>query len=133
MWSASARGRVERAAKLLLDDGVDDLAVIAHSAGCGVAYDALLEGSEIAEALEGTQTKLTLVTLGSAMNRFYLLSTQADGRFARRYTGPLDQRLTKRSAQDAADDTPPPRERFYWLDIFARLDRCRPAACSRTC
>lgn len=122
MWSASARGRVERAAKKLLADDVDDLAIIAHSAGCGVAYDALLDGSELAAALDGTQTKLTLVTLGSAMNRYHLLSKQAGGGFARRYTGPLDQRLGKRSAEQVASSTPPPRERFYWLDIFARLD-----------
>lgn len=122
MWSASARGRVERAATKLLAAGVDDLAIVAHSQGCGISYDALLEGSEIAEALDATQTKLTLVTLGSAMNRFYLLSEQAGGGFAGRFTGALDQRLSKRFADRGLAATPPPHERFYWLDIFARLD-----------
>jgi hypothetical protein len=132
MWSASARGVVEGAIIGMLGrEDIDDVTIVAHSAGCGVSYDALLEGGRVAEAgLSGK--RLTLVTLGSAINRYYWLSKarHAVSPFAQRFaTRGLDPRVTGVvsfgpdgiSAPASAPEAEQ-RARFRWLDIYARFD-----------
>jgi hypothetical protein len=146
MWAASARGVLEAAViEQLRDPGIESVTIVAHSAGCGVAYDALLEGRAIPQALdqlgEGVAgadrgdglrpTRLALVTLGSAINRYHWLSERGGTTFARRYAErTLDGRVTGLASPEAARmngalpeaEQQRLRERFFWLDIYSRLD-----------
>jgi hypothetical protein len=144
VWAASARGVVESATiEMLRDPGVAGVTLIAHSAGCGVVYDALLEGRAIPEVLgtlpEGAgsgrdggppSTRLTLVTVGSAINRYHWLSQHARTKVARRYVErAIDPRVTglapgaPATNGDLSDDEKRRlQSQFCWVDIYARLD-----------
>lgn len=133
IWSASARQRVEQAAAKLIEDCDNEtLTIVAHSAGCGVSLDALLSDRPIPNAIAERRKKdkenkkkpikVLLVTLGSAINRYYLLSKDAKNGgvvFARRFAEEqIDQRLL--GIDDAHAEADP--EQFFWLDLYARLD-----------
>ena len=52
IWSANARARLENIVIAMLEDKtVEDITIVAHSMGSIVAYDALTEGGNIAEAI----------------------------------------------------------------------------------
>ncbi|MGH2633266.1 MAG: hypothetical protein ACRDG3_07635 [Tepidiformaceae bacterium] len=133
MWSANIRDAVEGPLVAFYADAeIADITIIAHSAGCGVSYDALAEGGVVAAAAAEHPKRLTLVTCGSAVNRFYWLSKESD-------TSPYTQRLSRERIAPAITGmpkapapSPAPAEteaaqktlqaRFYWLDIYARMD-----------
>jgi hypothetical protein len=135
MWAVNIRGAVERPLlAFYADAAIAEITIIAHSAGCGVAYDALLEGRPAADAaaVVSPPKRLTLVTVGSAVNRDYDLS-RASGTspFARRFAEqPLDARITGVAATKTgplvaaatADVVRALQGRFYWVDLFARMD-----------
>lgn len=134
-WAAAAREQVDASLlELLTDDVVADITLVAFSAGCGVAYDALLEGGRLGdawaarEASRSAVTKLTLITVGSAVNRYCVASTRARLPFARRFANrPLDSRIVGRRAPAATPEaecaeTDRLRARFFWLNVHARLD-----------
>lgn len=122
-WSTRMRAAVEDALiELLQDDELSDIAVLAHSEGCALSYDALASGA-VGDVVEGLAAvpRITLVTLGSGINRNYGLSVRGRGTYQRRLAErPLDARIT-------GTGTMPPgsaglRDRFFWLDMYARFD-----------
>lgn len=134
-WAAAAREQIEALLlELLAEDAVVDITLVAFSAGCGVAYDALLDGGRAGDAWAAREAsgvapkKLTLITVGSAVNRYHLASTRAALPFARRFaTRPLDSRIVGRRAPAATPETQRAeterlRARFFWLNVYARLD-----------
>jgi hypothetical protein len=131
-WAAAAREQLEAPLlELLDDDAVADITVIAFSAGCGVAYDALLAGGRLGDAWEERAAagqppkKLTLITTGAAVNRFFIASQRARLPFARRFAErAIDPRIAGRRAPGAAEpeETDRLRQRFFWLNVYARLD-----------
>ena len=123
MWSANARRRVEISVEALLNEGVDDIAIVAYSGGAGIVFTALLEGSNIADQLAHSTTKLAFVSVGSGINRMHLIARKLEGHndVARNIvTLPFDSRLSERTVTSVEDVQP--RDRFYWIDIYARLD-----------
>jgi len=131
MWACNIREAVEVPLVAFYGDPeVQDITIIAHSAGCGVSYDALAEGGVVGAAAARTPKRLTLVTCGSAVNRFYWLSKESNtSPYTRRLsTEHLDPHITGRPAagMSVAAATPERQkalqERFYWLDIYARMD-----------
>lgn len=132
MWSVNVRDVVENAVVGFYDDpDITDITIIAHSAGCGVSYDALALGRTTGDAAarNSPAKRLTLVTAGSAMNRFYALSKASKtSPYTRRLSAePLDPRITGVSKSGSfpattADDVALLQSRFYWLDIYARMD-----------
>lgn len=111
------------------DPGIADVTIVAHSEGAVVAYDALREGGPLAAAFAALAEpkRLTLVTLGSGVNRNYgwseaLPRSSFGGRLPRQ---PFDARITGHGTAAAAspeDETRLLRGHFYWLDIYARMD-----------
>src|SRR5262249_47103143 len=85
-----------------------------------------------AAAVASPPKRLTLVTVGSAVNRDHDLSRSSDtSPFARRFAEqPLDARITGVAAPKTgplvAASTPAAvralQDRFYWVDLFARMD-----------
>lgn len=132
MWSASARGIVEVAIlDMLARPDIDDVAIVAHSAGCGIAYDALSEGGRVGQA--GAAGKaIALVTLGSAINRYYWFSEEARNKhdasmFEQRFAvKPLARSVTRTTGTQrtplADADAEDPRRKFSWLNVYARFD-----------
>ncbi len=131
MWSINIRRRVEdEAIALYADPEIDDVAVIAYSEGGAVAYDALAEGSRVGVAAAASPKRLTLATVGSGVNRNYGLAKQST-------TSPYTRRLSERPLDHRITGVPPAgaivpavtpeakaalRARFFWLDVYARLD-----------
>ena len=78
-WADNARHRFEtQLDALLADDGVQDLTVIAYSAGCTVMFDALREGGPAEERLRRRPAlPVHIVTVGSALNRVFLFAEDA--------------------------------------------------------
>jgi hypothetical protein len=132
MWSSNIRGAVERPLVAFYDDPeIVDITIIAHSAGCGVCYDALAEGRAVGEAAGASPKRLTFASCGSAVNRNYVfaLKTQTSPYARRLSVEPIDSRITgvppgSGPVAAAATDGEKTalRERFYWLDIAARMD-----------
>lgn len=134
LWSSAMRARVEApVAAFYADPAVADITVIAHSEGCAVTYDALAEGNAVGAAaglVEGGK-RLSLVTLGSAINRNFEFAEDAKrspyaGRLAHT---PLDHRITGTPPapvpfQPTGDwaEVQRLRRRFYWVDLYARMD-----------
>ena len=112
-WADNARHRFEaQLDALLADDGVQDLTVIAYSAGCTVMFDALREGGPAEERLRRRPAlPVHIVTVGSALNRVFLFAEDAASAAGRRF---LHQRV---SAELVRDDRP-----YSWTDIHARFD-----------
>ena len=108
------------------DPEIADITIIAHSAGCGVSYDVLAEGGVVAAAAAKSPKRLTLVTCGSAMNRLFWLSKESDtSPFTRRLSRePLDPAITGVGSSPASSEDAQKalQARFYWLDIYARMD-----------
>ncbi|MDA0364420.1 MAG: alpha/beta hydrolase [Chloroflexi bacterium] len=122
-WALNVRARVERVLLALLDDGLDDITIVAYSAGAGVAYDVLLEGRPLARRLhaitEGgaTPTPIRLVTVGSGiyhMWSFAHMDPFADPERRRIATGRIDRMIS------GVDEAPRPFP--FWTDLFARFD-----------
>lgn len=133
MWSANIRACIERPiVAFYADPSIVDITVIAHSAGCGVTYDALARGRAVgdAAAVAAPAKRLTFATAGSAVNRFFALSAAGTSSpNARRLSvEPFDSRITGTPKEgpvtpaETDDARTALRNRFYWLDIYARMD-----------
>ncbi len=122
-WSTRMRAAVEDAIiELLQDEEIADLTIIAHSEGCALSYDALAAGvvGDFAEGLAAVP-RITLVTLGSGINRNFGLALRGRGPYQRRLAErPLDPRIT--GAGTLPPGSPALRDRFYWVDLYARFD-----------
>lgn len=136
IWSANARKRLEDIVLSMLGDTeIKDITIVAHSMGAVVAYDALTEGGNIAEAIaesgRSKSKKITLVSVGGAINRVFTMISQSDSTKSKhkkvreiRYN---DLQITRRLAKVITyygDETYNGHleDKFYWLDIFARRD-----------
>ncbi len=135
LWSVAMRAPVEDAiVAFYADPDIADITVIAHSEGCAVTYDSLALDRRVAEAAGKLPSpkRLTLVTLGSAINRNYGFSGDSGtSPYAQRLaTTPLDHRITGVPPDRWGDLVPAEtleemnrlRSCFYWLDIHARMD-----------
>lgn len=131
MWAADIRRLAEAPLTAFYHDPeIAEIVIIAYSAGAGVAYDVLAEGRPAGAAAALHPKPLTLITLGGANNRYYWLSKESrvspDSR--RLATEPLSHHITGVSCDRprilaASDDEKRAlRERFFWLNIFARVD-----------
>lgn len=125
IWSANAKKRLEDIVLgMLHDSDIKDITIVAHSMGAVLSYDTLTEGGLIAEAIEASggsvSKKITLVTVGSAINRVFTMISQKKDTYAHlQINKPLAKVITC-----YGDDTYKGRlqDKFYWLDIFARKD-----------
>ncbi len=135
LWSVAMRAPVEDAIiAFYADPAIADITVIAHSAGCAVTYDSLALDRRVAEAAGALPSpkRLTLVTLGSAINRNYGFSGDSGtSPYAQRLaTTPLDYRITGVPPDRWGDLVPAEtleemtrlRSCFYWVDLHARMD-----------
>lgn len=135
MWSVNIRKAVEDQVIAFYENPeIADITIIAHSAGCGVSYDALAEGRATGEAAGRLPKpkRLTLVTAGSAINRYFALSkTSKTSPYTRRMSVErLDPRITGGSSRESgarvpatsAEETAELQSHFYWLDLYARMD-----------
>lgn len=122
-WSTRMRAAVEDALiELLQDDELSDITILAHSEGCALSYDALAAGA-VGDVVEGLAAvpRITLVTMGSGINRNFGLSVHGRGPYQRRLAErPLDRRIT--GVGTTPPGAPALRDRFFWLDIYARFD-----------
>ena len=121
VWAASARGVIEMATIDLLNrPGINDVTLAAHSAGCGVAYDALLEGGVVGKLLSrgASQKAVRLVTLGSAINRYYWISSRAK----KAGGSPVARRFVDRHLDPSVVRPSSEPKLFSWLDLHARFD-----------
>ena len=139
MWSVNIRSIVETEVVAFYEDPeIADISVIAHSAGCGVCYDALAEGraTGAAAARLPRPKRLTLVTAGSAINRCHTLSKHSKtSPYTRRMSVErLDPRITGSGRAPAAtpEEMAALRSRFYWLDVYARMDLVPGGSISET-
>ena len=120
---------------MLNDTEIKDITIVAHSRGALVAYDALTEGGNIAQAVtglgEGKYKKITFVSVGGAINRVFDMVSQPDLQGSRlkklREIRFNDLQITKPLANTITGFGDPkyidhPEDRFFWLDIFARRD-----------
>lgn len=128
VWAASARGILERIIiDMLEDDKIADITIVAHSAGCVVSYDALRKGGPVAEAVGERENagksgkKLTLITVGSALKLVMGVARESNLYARTHFMEPIDERITGNDpkAKLSAEKL---REKFFWLDIRARLD-----------
>ena len=126
IWSANARARVENVViGMLQKREIKDITIVAHSMGAIVAYDALTEGGNIAQAVsqlvETDRKKITFVSVGGAINRVLTLISSPG----------LPKAKHRTDKEIKFNDLQIPRplakiitagDKFYWLDIFARRD-----------
>ena len=130
IWSANARRRLEEVIIAMLEDkygAVDDITIVAHSMGCVVTYDALAEGGKVAKKVKSLlderkkEKKITFVSVGSAINQVFRLakksSPYAQEQFKRRLAKEITGFKGTRGKENKAL-----KDKFYWLDIYARLD-----------
>ncbi|MBI5949885.1 MAG: hypothetical protein HY875_17245 [Chloroflexi bacterium] len=136
VWAVAMRAPVEDAIiAFYADPTIADITVIAHSAGCAVTYESLGLGGRVGDAAAAATPRpkrLTLVTLGSAINRDFGFAAESKAsRHARRLAGtPLDDRITGVPPDRWGDVVPAEtleemtrlRSHFYWVDIHARMD-----------
>ncbi len=136
IWSANARARVENVViRMLQNEEIKDITIIAHSMGAVVVYDALTEGGNIAEAVlqldETSRKKVTFVSVGGAINRVFDMIFSPDLPKPRHRTnGEIrynDLQITRPLAKaitgfDEGKNATALQDKFYWLDIFARRD-----------
>lgn len=127
VWAASARGILERIIiDMLEDDKIADITIVAHSAGCVVSYDALRKGGPVAEAVGERENagksgkKLTLITVGSALKLMMGVARESN-LYAQTHFMAIDERITGNGPKAKLSDEKL-REKFFWLDIRARLD-----------
>jgi hypothetical protein len=123
IWSANAKKRLEDIVlNMLKDSDIKDITIVAHSMGAVLAYDTLTEGSRIAEAIEGSggsiSKKITLVSVGGAINRVFALISQK-GYEHLQINKPLAKVITYYGVDTYKGRL---QDKFYWLDIFARKD-----------
>lgn len=135
IWSANARARLEEAVISMLGaDEIKDITIVAHSMGSIVAYDALTEGGNIAQAIAASSgkmnKKITFVSVGAAVNRVFDIVSPKSGKPRGgknrdiRYnelqiTKPLAKIITGYGDEKYAGRL---EEKFFWLDIFSRRD-----------
>ncbi len=114
IWSANAKKRLEDIILSMLNNSkIKDITIVAHSMGAVLAYDALTEGGRIAVAIDNSggsiSKKITLVSVGAAINRVFTLISQGGKKYDHlQIKNQLAEVITK--------------DKFYWLDIFARKD-----------
>jgi hypothetical protein len=129
VWSANARGRLENIVAAMYNDeygSVRDITLIAHSMGCVVAYDAMAEGSTLAEKIEelqskGKKKKITFISVGSGINQLFQVARKSNLYSQSRFKLPLASVIT--GIKDISKQTSQkPEDEFYWLDIYARRD-----------
>jgi len=129
VWSASARGRLERVVTDMLNDvygAVEDVTIVAHSMGAVVTYDALGEGGTIARVMgdleaSGQRKKLTFVSVGSGINQVFRMAKTSNRYAQMRFSRPLARQITG-FASKGGRKAGPLQDRFFWLDIYARFD-----------
>ena len=136
IWSANARARLENIVIGMLHDcDIKDITIVAHSLGAVLAYDALTEGGNIAEAVAkleaSARKKITFITVGAGINRVFSILLRPDSRKSRHNKtdevrcddSPVNNRLAK-VITGCGDDkyTGALEDKFFWLDIFARRD-----------
>ncbi|MSQ29340.1 MAG: hypothetical protein EXR68_02490 [Dehalococcoidia bacterium] len=121
-WATAISARIDDAIlELLRDRAIDEVIVVAHSAGASVAYAALLEGRPVAAELElevaaaRRPKPIRLVTLGSGLYHMWSFARRDDN-------GP-----TERTSFGAARLAPvvidsQPTTFPFWTDLFARFD-----------
>ena len=113
-WGRNIRARVEDRAIELLAEGVDELVIVAYSAGATIAYDALLEGRRLPREIGSRGVQLRLLTFGSSINHLWTFaSLGSDGLHQRREIAelPLDPLLVEQ-AKNRSEAVAP-----FWFDI----------------
>ena len=105
---------------------MEDITIVAHSMGGVVTYDALGTGGKIASEIErlresGKQKKITFVSVGSGINQVMQLAKGSNEYAKATFRRPLAREITGYDP-GAKQDTDVLRERFFWLDIYARFD-----------
>ena len=125
MWAASVRGVVDEILiDMLNDDDVEDITIIAHSLGCVICYQAMVEGGPVAQEInrrlrEGrVRKKITFVSLGNAINEFFTAAKRLPELTHGRFDQPLAPEVIGGEFGEFEED----RTQFYWLDIVSRLD-----------
>lgn len=129
VWSANARARLEKIIIAMLNDQfgtVEDITIVAHSMGCVVTYDALVEGGKVAEEVkslesQGKSKKITFVSVGSGINQVFRLAKKSNPYAQRQFKRPLAKEITGYGATPGKESEPF-QDRFFWLDIYARRD-----------
>lgn len=119
-WARNIRGRTEDRAIELLDEGVDELVIVAYSAGATIVYDALLEGRRLpGELASRPEAQLRMLTFGSSINHLWTFaSNSSDGLHQRSEIAErrLDPAVLDRARAQATTDAP------FWFDIYSRFD-----------
>jgi len=119
-WAATVRRRLEAPVLELLGRGdIEQVTIVAYSAGAAVAYDALLTDRPIPLRVRALHKRIRLVTLGSGINHLWNFAQMADNGIREREelaSTPLDPRLIALAATGAE-----PHDAF-WTDLYARFD-----------
>ena len=108
LWAANVRRVIEEAVlDILKGADFEDVTVICHSWGAIIAYEALSRGSVVEEFLSKNpqpEKKITLVTVGSGLNRSLQMVDKSQSSLAR-------PRLTRRLMPS-----------IFWLNLYSRYD-----------
>lgn len=130
VWSASARGVLENIVIDMLSDEygtLKDITIVAHSMGAVVTYDALGDGGRIARVVEqlgvrGNSKKLTFISVGGGINQVFRL-VKGSNLYARiQFCRPLAKQITGGYDPKVKQAPQTLRDKFFWLDIYARFD-----------
>lgn len=127
VWSASARDKLESIIiDMLEDETTKDITIVAHSMGCVVTYDALIEGGKVARKAGQLQAKrkskkLTFISVGSGINQVFRMARKSNLYARRRFKQPLAKEITGYDPEGNQDPASL-RDKFFWLDIYARFD-----------
>ena len=119
-WAATIRARLEGPVLELLGRGdIDDVTIVAYSAGAMVGYDALLQERPIPRRARAMQKRVRLVTVGAGVNHLWAFARMNNNGIRERAelaSTPLDGGLI---ALAATGDEP---HDAFWTDLFARFD-----------
>ena len=119
-WAATVRGRLEAPVLELLGRGdVEQVTIVAYSAGAMVSYDALLRERPIPRRARALNKRVRLVTVGAGVNHLWAFAKMNNNGIRERaelVTTPLDADLI---ALAATGDQP---HDAFWTDLFARFD-----------
>jgi hypothetical protein len=124
---------------VLNEKEIKDITIVAHSMGAILAYDALTEGGNIAQAvakLGSDNKKSNFVSVGGAINRVFTMIESGKKKRDKiikyndlQITKPLAKEITGYSLEKQREHL---EDRFYWLDIFARRDPVPAGPVSKT-
>ena len=102
--------------KMLKDDEIEDITIVAKSLGAVVTYETLREGGKIGKEFARKSKKLTLVTVGSALNLVMgMVRDHKDAQIRKRFEKPFSKAITGNGGRTNSGQ-------FFWLDIYARFD-----------